>query len=201
MTGSACSPSEGGIVRLSVSRSSAPLIVSPGLRREAASDDVREARRIAGAYLRQRSRAGRIRDARPLRSASYTRSRGAPATLLPRAMECAIRDREGVRAPVSRSVGRELHVPTLVSHAGDDEAEAGPAVEPVAHETQPRRVVAYEHGGERGAEAAAARVEFHRRYSMNRSARSRSEGGIVRPSVLAVLRLECFPFRLLTVGT
>jgi len=117
------------------------------------------------------------------------------------AMECAIRDREGVRAPVSRSVGRELHVPTLVRHAGDDEAEAGPAVEPVAHETQPRRVVAYEHGGERGAEAAAARVEFHRRYSMNRSARSRSEGGIVRPSVLAVLRLECFPFRLLTVGT
>jgi hypothetical protein len=27
----------------------------------------------------------------------------------------------------ARRVGRELHVPTLVSHAGDDEAGAGPS--------------------------------------------------------------------------
>ena len=33
-------------------------------------------------------------------------------------------DREEVRAPVARRVGRELHVPALVRHAGDDEAEA-----------------------------------------------------------------------------
>jgi hypothetical protein len=78
-------------------------------------------------------------------------------------MECAIRDREEVRAPVSRSVGRELHVPTLVRHAGDDEAEAGPVVEPVAHETQLRRCRTRARRG-----GAAARVEFHRRYSMNR---------------------------------
>jgi hypothetical protein len=67
-------------------------------------------------------------------------------------MECAIRDREEVRAPVSRSVGRELHVPALVRHAGDEEADAGPVVESLAHE----------HGGERGAEAAAAGVQFLR---------------------------------------
>jgi hypothetical protein len=46
-------------------------------------------------------------------------------------MECAIRDREEVRALVARRVGRELDVPALVSHAGDDEADAGPGVKPV----------------------------------------------------------------------
>jgi hypothetical protein len=45
-----------------------------------------------------------------------------------------------------------------VRHAGDDEPDAGPVVEPVAHKPQLRRVVAHEHGGERGAEAAAAGV-------------------------------------------
>src|SRR5262245_43115755 len=34
-------------------------------------------------------------------------------------------DREEVCAPVASSVGRELHVPALVRHAIDDEAEAG----------------------------------------------------------------------------
>jgi hypothetical protein len=41
-------------------------------------------------------------------------------------------DREEVRAPVARRVGRELHVPALVRHAGDDEPNPGPRVEPPA---------------------------------------------------------------------
>jgi hypothetical protein len=46
----------------------------------------------------------------------------------------------------------------LVRHADDDQAEAGPRVEPTVYERQLRRVVAHEHGSERGAEAAAATV-------------------------------------------
>jgi hypothetical protein len=53
-----------------------------------------------------------------------------------------------------------------------------------------RRVVAHEHGGERGAETAATRVKFLRSgHSMIWSARASSDGGIVRPSAFAVLRL------------
>jgi hypothetical protein len=44
-------------------------------------------------------------------------------------------------------------------HAGDDKPEARPRIEPVAHEPQLGRVVGHEHGGERGAEAAATGVE------------------------------------------
>jgi hypothetical protein len=38
--------------------------------------------------------------------------------------------------------------------------DAGPVVEPLAHEAQLRRVVANEHGGEGGTKAAAAGVQF-----------------------------------------
>jgi hypothetical protein len=38
---------------------------------------------------------------------------------------------------------------------------AGPVVQPLAHEPQLRRVVAHEHGGEGGAEAAAARIQLN----------------------------------------
>jgi hypothetical protein len=67
-------------------------------------------------------------------------------------------DREEVRAPVARRVGRELDVPALVRHAGDDEPAARPGVEPLVHQAQLRRVVRHEHGGERGAEAEAAGI-------------------------------------------
>jgi hypothetical protein len=46
-------------------------------------------------------------------------------------------DREEVHAPVTRSVGGELHVPALVRHAGDDLAEARPGVEPAVDEGPP----------------------------------------------------------------
>jgi hypothetical protein len=65
-------------------------------------------------------------------------------------------DREEVRAPVPSSVGGQQHVPPLVRHARDDEPDPRPRVQPVVNEPQLRRVVAHEHGGERGAEAAAA---------------------------------------------
>jgi hypothetical protein len=51
-------------------------------------------------------------------------------------------------------------------------------------------VCAHEHGRERGAEAAAAGVEFlWSGHSMIWSARASSDGGIARPRALAVLRL------------
>jgi hypothetical protein len=50
-------------------------------------------------------------------------------------------DREEVRAPVTRRVARELYVPALVRPADDDEPDAGPVVEPLAHEPQLWRVV------------------------------------------------------------
>jgi hypothetical protein len=99
-------------------------------------------------------------------------------------------DREEVRPPVTRGVGGELHVPALVRHAGDDEAKAGPGVEPLVDEVQLPRTVAHEHSGERGAEAAAAGVEFlWSGHSMTWSARASSDGGIVRPRALAVFML------------
>jgi hypothetical protein len=39
-------------------------------------------------------------------------------------------DREEVGAPVARGVRRELNVPPLARHAGDDQAETGPGIEP-----------------------------------------------------------------------
>jgi hypothetical protein len=71
-------------------------------------------------------------------------------------------DREEVRAPVARRVGRELNVPALVRHAGDDEPDAGPVIELLVDEPQLRRVVAHERGGHRSAEAARTRVEGYR---------------------------------------
>ena len=44
-------------------------------------------------------------------------------------------------------------------HAGDNQAETGPRVEPLVGEVQLTRTVAHEHGGEGGTEAAAAGVE------------------------------------------
>jgi hypothetical protein len=70
-------------------------------------------------------------------------------------------DWEEVRAPVARRVGGELHVPALVRHAGDDQAETGPGVEPLMDQVQLARTVAHEHGGEGVAEAAATGAEFH----------------------------------------
>jgi hypothetical protein len=84
-----------------------------------------------------------------------------PRRRLPRrAADDGVRDpdREEVRPPVPRRVVRELHVPALVGHAGDDEPDAGPVVEPLAHEPQLRRVVGHERGGERGAEGRRPRA-------------------------------------------
>jgi hypothetical protein len=49
-----------------------------------------------------------------------------------------------------------LQVEALAVHPHGDVADAGPCVEPRAHQSQLRRGVRHEHGGERGADAAAA---------------------------------------------
>jgi hypothetical protein len=61
--------------------------------------------------------------------------------------------------PAADAVLAQAHREALMRHAGDDEPEAGPVVEPLAHEPQLRRVVAHEHGGEGSAEAATAGVQ------------------------------------------
>src|SRR5262245_311010 len=99
-------------------------------------------------------------------------------------------DREEVRSPVAGRVGGELQIPTLVRHAGDDEAEPDHVVEPPVDEVQFTRTVAHEHGRERSTGAAAAGVEFlWSGHSMTWSARASSDGGILRPRAFAVLRL------------
>jgi hypothetical protein len=45
-----------------------------------------------------------------------------------------------------------------VRHAGDDQAEAGPGVEPLMDQVQLARTVADQNGGEGGLEAAAAGI-------------------------------------------
>jgi hypothetical protein len=63
---------------------------------------------------------------------------------------------------------------------GDLVARGLDAVDVVVHQ------VAHEHGGERGAQAAAAGVQFlWSAHSMTWSARASSDGGIVRPRALA----------------
>jgi hypothetical protein len=52
--------------------------------------------------------------------------------------------------PAADAVFAQAHGEALVRHAGDDEPDAGPAVGPLAHETQLRRVVAHKYGRERG---------------------------------------------------
>jgi hypothetical protein len=44
--------------------------------------------------------------------------------------------------PVPGGVGRQLHVPPLVRHARDDQAEAGPRIEPLVNQVQLKRTVA-----------------------------------------------------------
>ena len=86
-----------------------------------------------------------------------------PRRRLPRrAAVNGVRDpaREEVRPPVARSVGGQLHVPALVRHARDHEAHAGPVGEPAVDERQLGRLNLDEHGGQPGAEAAAAGVQF-----------------------------------------
>jgi hypothetical protein len=63
--------------------------------------------------------------------------------------------------PATNAVLAQAHREGLMRHSGDDEADAGPVVESVAQETQLWRVVAHEHGGERGVEAAAARIQLN----------------------------------------
>ena len=67
--------------------------------------------------------------------------------------------------PAADTVLAQAEREALMRHARDDQAEAGPGVEPVVDEVQLTRAVAHEHGGERGAEAAAAGVEGVRRRS------------------------------------
>jgi hypothetical protein len=56
--------------------------------------------------------------------------------------------------PAADAVLSEAHREALVRHAGDDQAETGPGVEPLMDQVQLARTVAHQHGGERGAEAA-----------------------------------------------
>jgi hypothetical protein len=73
-------------------------------------------------------------------------------------MEWAIPTGKKVRAPVAGRVGRQLHVPSLVRHARDDQAEAGPGIEPLVDQVQLAGTVAQKYGGQGGAQAAAAGV-------------------------------------------
>jgi hypothetical protein len=73
-------------------------------------------------------------------------------------------DREEVRAPVAARVRGELHVPALVRHARDDQAEAGPGIKAVMDEIQLARAVEDQDDGERGAEAADAGVDVLKVY-------------------------------------
>jgi hypothetical protein len=77
-------------------------------------------------------------------------------------MECAIPTGKKFAPPVARDVGGELKVPAVVRHTGDDEAEAGPGIEPLVDEVQFTCAVAYQYGCERGAEAAASCIERER---------------------------------------
>src|SRR5215831_13126222 len=62
---------------------------------------------------------------------------------------------------VKSQVGQGSSFTTLVRHAGYDQAEAGPGVEPLMDQVQLARTVTHQDGGERGAEAADAGVEVH----------------------------------------
>jgi hypothetical protein len=65
---------------------------------------------------------------------------------------------EEVRPPVAGGIGRELDVPTLLRHAGDDQTETGPGIEPLVDEVQLAGMVADQYRNERGAEAPAASI-------------------------------------------
>jgi hypothetical protein len=78
------------------------------------------------AQLRSRSL---LRTSRAAHAAHCTARHGVGSHAEPPTMEWGDPDREEVRAPVASRVGRELHIPALVSHAGDDEPDVGPGVE------------------------------------------------------------------------
>jgi hypothetical protein len=65
------------------------------------------------------------------------------------------------RDPPADAVLAQVHREALMRHADDDQADPGPRVEPGVDEPQLGRIDAHEHRGERGAEAAAAGVEFN----------------------------------------
>jgi len=67
------------------------------------------------------------------------------------------------RDPPANAVLAQAHGEALMRHADDDQADTGPGVEPRVHEPQFRRVVGHEHGGECGAEAAAAGIQVRLR--------------------------------------
>jgi hypothetical protein len=81
-----------------------------------------------------------------------------------RCLRRRVRDprREGVGSPVAAGVGGEFQVPARPRHPDDEEADPGPGVQQLVDEAQLLRVVGHEHGGERGAESAAARASSRR---------------------------------------
>jgi hypothetical protein len=84
--------------------------------------------------------------------------------------------------PLASAVLAQAHLAALMRHPYDGEADAAPGVEPPAHQPQVGRVVAHEHRGERRAEAAATSVQFlWSGHSITWSARTSSDGGVVRP--------------------
>jgi hypothetical protein len=90
------------------------------------------------------------------------------------------------RSPAALVVARELEVKALASHADSDVADAGPGVEPGTERPK---------GDALGSPAKPTAAHKSRPrwsstlYSMTSSARARIDGGIVRPSARAVLRL------------
>jgi hypothetical protein len=60
--------------------------------------------------------------------------------------------------PLARAVLTQAHLKALVRHAGDDEADAGPRVEPLVHQPQLGRVRLHENSGERRAKPTSPGV-------------------------------------------
>ena len=92
--------------------------------------------------------------------------------------------------PLAGAVLAQAHLVAPMRHANHDERDARPRVEKLVHQPQLGGVGLDQYGGEGDAEAAAAGVQFPwSGHSMIWSARSSSDGGIVRPRALAVLTL------------
>src|SRR5262249_38484288 len=97
------------------------------------------------------------------------------------------------RLPARLPVARESEVVLLARHAGHDAADPGPATEVLPdignHVGLAARQIAEAERCQHGEQDSAALGEGARGHSMIRSARSSSDGGIVRPRTLAALRL------------
>src|SRR4029453_13184011 len=96
-------------------------------------------------------------------------------------------------SPAVSPVAGQLEVETLAGETGGNAADAGPAREPLAEGSEQSglrtRNIAEVEGGQHREEGTAALAQVVGCHWMISSARRRTDGGIVRPSALAVFRL------------